>query len=610
MTAGASLARRLRGALGLAWTAAPTATVTLVVAAAAGGLAPVATAWLVKALLDGLAAPGGSLAGVAAGLVAAGVLTALLPHAARHGGGELDRRSGLVAQERLYRGVARQAGLARLEDPAFQDRLQLAEHGGHFAPGQVVAGGLSVVQGMVSVAGFLATLMLISPVTALVVLAAAVPMLLVQLALSRDEAATAWRTGHAERRRIFYGQLLRTPQAAKEIRLFGLGDFFLGRMLTELGGINAEHRRLSLRRLRAHTVLAGLAAVVAGGGLVWVIGRARAGAVSVGDVSVFVAALAGVQLALVSAVQQGAGAYQALLLFEHYEYVCGAPPDLDPPAEPGAALPALRRGIELRDVWFRYSPAHPWVLRGVNLWIPHGSSLALVGVNGAGKSTLVKLLCRFYDPTRGTITWDGTDVRSVPPAVLRERIGAVFQDFATYDLTAAENVAVGDLPALGDHARIAAAARRAGVDEVLRGLPRGYDTLLTRAFFIGTADKSAKQTGVALSGGQWQRVALARALLRDERDLLVLDEPSAGLDAQAEAEVHAALRRHRTGRTSVLVSHRLSTLRDADTIVVLDGGLVAERGTHAELMRLDGRYAALFTAQAHGYTTEPLGSAA
>src|SRR6266542_3621673 len=562
----------------------------------------VLAAWLTKSVLDRLTAadtPLTPLLAAAAGLAATGVVLAVVPHAVSYTATELERRVALLARERLYTAVNALPGLSKLEDPAFQDRLQLAEQGSRSGPGRLVTSLVGAGQAAVSLSGFIATLVALSPVTAAVVLASALPAFLVQLSLSRAQAAMLWRTGHGQRREVFYARLLSTPYAAKEVRLFGLGTFFRDRMLSELTAVNAEHRRLGRRQVRAHGALALLAATVAGAGLVWVISQAKAGALTVGGVAVFVAAVAGVQGALANGVQHAATAHHGLLLFEHYQTVLTIDPDVPVPARPHA-VPVLRHGIALHDVWFRYSADHPWVLRGVDLFIPHGRTVALVGLNGAGKSTLVKLLCRFYDPTRGAIEWDGIDVREVDPARLRERIGAVFQDFSAYDLTAAENIGVGDLAALDDRSRIEAAARRAGAHDMVTGLPRGYDTLLTRVFFQGS-DADDPQTGVLLSGGQWQRVALARALLRDGRDLMILDEPSAGLDAQAEYEVHAALRAHRAGRTALLISHRLSAVRDADLIVVLADGRVVEQGSHAELMAMQGRYAELFEVQARGY---------
>jgi ATP-binding cassette subfamily B protein len=336
---------------------------------------------------------------------------------------------------------------------------------------------------------------------------------------------------------------------------------------------------------------------VAGGGLIWAVRAAAIGDLTVGDVSAFVASVSGVQAALVALVGGIAGAHHALLMFGHHQEVSGLADDLPAATLPPRASPP-QWGIELRDVWFRYDDGHPWVLRGVTMTIPEGRSVALVGLNGAGKSTLIKLLCRFYDPTRGAIYWDGVDIRGLPVGELRRRMGVLFQDFMTYDLTAAENIGVGDLPALHDRPRIHRAARAAGVHEHIAALPRGYDTLLSRIFHEEDEDSGA---GVMLSGGQWQRLAFARSLMRGDRDLLILDEPSAGLDAEAEHHLHQQLARYRKGRTSVLVSHRLSVVREADAIVVLSEGRIAEQGTHARLIQADGLYARLFALQADGY---------
>jgi ATP-binding cassette subfamily B protein len=398
---------------------------------------------------------------------------------------------------------------------------------------------------------------------------------------------------------VFYADLLASLDAAKELRLLGLGDLFRRRMLVELTAANAALDGQDRRDARVHGLLAGLTALVSAGGLVWSVWLAAGGRLTVGDVAMFVAAFGGVQNALQNLVACFASAHHSMLLFDHYSEIESQPPDLPVPDAP-QAVPALRGGIELRDVWFRYDEDGPWVLRGVNLTIPHGRSLALVGLNGAGKSTLVKLLCRFYDPTRGTIRWDGVDLRDMAVADLRARIGAVFQDYMCYDLSAAENIGLGDVSLMADREQVVAASRRAGAHEMVSELPKGYDTLLSRIFF-DEDDRENPETGVLLSGGQWQRLALARAFLRDRRDLMILDEPSAGLDAEAEHEVHNSLRRHRVGATSVLISHRLGAVRDAHVIAVLADGKVTELGTHEELLATDGDYARLFHLQASGY---------
>jgi ATP-binding cassette subfamily B protein len=457
------------------------------------------------------------------------------------------------------------------------------------------------------VAGFVGSLAVLSPVMTVAAIAAGTPVLISEFMLSRRKARMLWELEPAARREFFYSELLSGVNAAKEVRLFGIGAFLRGRMLEQRTTANAATRTNERREVSIQGGLAMLAALVSGAGLLWAVVAARAGTLSVGDITVFVAASVGVQGALAMLAKDTGTAQQALLMFDHYLAVTTAGPDL--PVPPAARpLAPLRTGIEFRDVWFRYSDQHDWVLRGVDLTIPQGQSLALVGLNGAGKSTLVKLLCRFYDPTRGSIWWDGVDLRELDPAELRRKIAAVFQDYMHYDLLAAENIALGDLDALNDRPRLRAAAEEAGIHRKLASLPSGYDTMLSRTFMAGS-DKNDPVAGVVLSGGEQQRLALARGLLRDRCDLMILDEPAAGLDAQAEAEIHQSLRRRRENRTSLLISHRLAAVRDADQIVVLSGGNVVERGDHPTLLAQDGLYARLFTTQASGYQAEPVGGA-
>jgi ATP-binding cassette subfamily B protein len=594
--------RTLGRATALARQAAPAQVAAYLGVSLAVGLTPLAAAWLTKLMIDRLV--GGPVAwrdlvGLVAALAATGITAALLPSAARYLRRETERRIRLDATARLYAAVDRFVGLRRFEDPAFLDRIQIARTSGVNAPGMVVDSGLGVTSAAITVVGFGGTLFLLGPWVALTVLVAAVPALLAELALSRRRAALVAEVGQAERREVFYAGLLTNGQAAKEIRLFGSGPYLWGKMAAELRAINEGHRRLDRRELATQAGLALLGAGVAAGLLLWTVRSVTVGVLTVGDVALVVAAVASVQSALSGLVTDAAGIHQARLLFDHYVAVVDAGPDLPLRPEPLVA-PPLRRGIELRDVWFRYTDDGPWVLRGVNLLIPAERCTAVVGLNGAGKSTLVKLMCRLYDPTRGAVLWDGVDLRDVDPAQLRHRIRAVFQDATTYDLTARENVALGDLTALHDPVRVERAARRAGVHDVIARLPHGYETPLTRTFFSG-ADRADASTGVVLSGGQWQRVAIARGLVLDRPDLLVLDEPSSALDAEAEYEVHARLRAHRRGLTSLLVSHRLGVVREADLIVVLDGGRIVERGGHEELVAAGGAYGRLFTLQAAGY---------
>ncbi|MCG5472606.1 ABC transporter ATP-binding protein/permease [Micromonospora sp. LAH09] len=595
-------ARHARSALGLTWRAAPGGTTTDLLLAVLAGLTPVLVAALTKLVLDRLTG-GGSvgvpLTALAAGLAVAAALGTVLPHLRTYVAAQRSRAVSRLVRRRLYDAVQRLVGLVRLEDPEFQDRLQAAQQTGHLGPTQLTGNAFGAVQSALAMTGFLGVLLVLNPLIGALVLLAALPTLWMQLRLNRARAAMVLRMEHFQRRDLFFAQLLVGVPAAKEVRLFGLGRFFGDRMLDELHDLHRVEQRLDRREVRAQAVLGLLGATVAGIGVVYTVSVARAGGLSPGDVVIFLAAVPGVQGALGSLVVQLGAIHQALLLFDHYDQVAHVETDLPVPASP-RPVPPLTEGIELRDVWFRYSPQHPWVLRGVDLHLRAGATTALVGLNGAGKSTLVKLLCRFYDPERGSIRWDGVDLREFDPAELRERLGAVFQDFMPYDLSAAENIALGDLSARDDPERLRTAARYAGIDDALTALPRGYDTLLTRIFFDGP-DRDDPQAGVVLSGGQWQRVALARGFLRAERDLLILDEPSSGLDAEAEHDLHRRLGELRRGRTSLLISHRLNAVRDADTIVVLADGRVVERGDHRELLAAAGRYARLFGLQARGY---------
>lgn len=573
---------------------------------------PVVVAWLTKYALDAIVDPALGVAMVVvagSGLAATSVLRSVTPHATGYLAAELGRRVGLLAQDRLFRAAEQFVGLRRFEDPAFLDRLNLAQQAGGGTPSQVVAGACGVAGSVVTVVGFIGSLLVISPLLAGAVLAGAVPAVFAEWRLSRQRTAMMWRVSPAQRRELFFQRLLTSVQAAKELRLFGAGDYFRQRMREERRTANVENRRMDRRELVTQSSLGLLSAVIAGAGLLWALSAAVGGRITAGDVTLLVSAIAAVQGGVASLVNRMMQTHQDLTMFDHYLAVVDSKPDLPAPIQP-VRMSSLRDGIEFRNVWFRYSPDHPWILRGVSFTIPRGHAVGLVGRNGAGKSTLVKLLCRMYDPGHGSIRWDGVDLRDMSPDELRRRIGAVFQDYMEYDLSASENIALGDLDHQHNRTKIEWAARQAGIHHPITNLPRGYDTLLTRMFFNAQeAQTGDPDTGVVLSGGQWQRLALARALLRDERDLLILDEPSSGLDAEAEYEIHQTLRGYRQGRTSLLISHRLGAIRDADVLVVLDEGRVVEQGSHAQLAAAGGVYATLYRMQAAGYQPSELSEA-
>lgn len=608
-------ARRVSGSLLLVARAAPGILALRAAANLLGGAWPVATAWLASLLIDRLTTGRGPNPVLLAVLTAAlGALAAVAQYLGQYAGQEIGRRVTERTRSELFAAVVRDPGIALLEDPAYHDRLQLAQQASQLGPAQLVDSLLAIVGGAVTAVGFVSALAVSYPLVAALVLLSTLPALYAQIGLGRLRMHTLEVASPRQRRQVFYAMLLLDLRAAKEIRLFGLGDFFRTRMLGELRATQGVQRAADRATVRVDGGLALLSAAVSGVALVLAVRRLERGEGSVGDLAILTAAIASVQGALAGILTQVSVAGQSLTMFGHYQALTRAPSPVTGPAPvvPAMSAPPLRTGIRFEDVWFRYQDGQQWVLRGLDLTIPHGACVALVGLNGAGKSTIVKLLCRLYEPTEGSVSWDGADLSALDASSLRSRIGAVFQDHMAFDLTAAENIGVGDLAALGDQPRLQAAAQRAGIHDKLASLPDGYATMLSRMY--GTTEErraSGAATrgdatihtpgGVVLSGGQWQRVAIARAMLRDDADLLILDEPSSGLDPKAEHEIHRMLRELRRGRTSLLISHRLGAVRDADLIVVLEDGRVVERGTHEQLTSDDGRYAELVRLQASGY---------
>jgi ATP-binding cassette subfamily B protein len=394
-----------------------------------------------------------------------------------------------------------------------------------------------------------------------------------------------------ERRQLDYlRQMGASVETAKEVKIFNLNRFFIERFRTLSRKFFEANRKLAARRALWGTLLAALGTLgyyVAYGYIAW---RTVRGDFSIGDLTFLAGSFRRLRQLLESLLTGFSQvASQALYLDDLYSFFrieaeIRSKPDALPVPSP------IRSGFVFENVGFRYEGAERWALRGLSFELRAGEVLALVGENGAGKTTLVKLLARLYDPDEGRILLDGRDLKDYDLDDLRANIGVIFQDFVRYHLTAAENIAMGQVEAMGDRARIEEAARRGRADEVIASLDKGYDQVVGRRF----------KTGVDLSGGQWQKIAIARAYMRDAQ-VMILDEPTAALDARSEFEVFERFKELSDDKTAVLISHRFSSVRMADRILVLADGRVEASGTHEALMAQGGRYAELFELQAAGY---------
>ena len=484
--------------------------------------------------------------------------------------------------------------LAQFEDPAFHDRLERAT--GRASAGIGVFGGLlQIGQSVVAMASLVAALTVFDFRLTILLVAAILPSFFGEVRYAGRSYSLFFRRT-AERRELDYlRQVGASAQTAKEVQLFGLSSWLVARYRTLSERFYAENRTLAAQRARMGALLAALGTSAYYGAYALILARTVAGAISLGTLTFLTGAFTRGRDMLQQVLLSANGmAEQALYLDDLFAFLELRPTIV---SRPGArAVPSpMREGFVFEDVGFRYPGSDRWAVRHLDLVLRAGERVALVGENGAGKTTIAKLLARLYDPTEGRILLDGVDLRDYDLASLRASVGVIFQDFVRYDLRFDENVGVGDVRVLEDVGEavppaVVDAAERSLAASLLPRLAGGYRQMLGRRF----------AEGVDLSGGEWQKVALARAYLRDAQ-VLVLDEPTAALDARAEYEVFARFAELVVGRLAVLISHRFSTVRMADRIVVLQGGRVVEAGDHDALVAHGGLYAELFEMQAEGY---------
>ncbi|HTB20003.1 MAG TPA: ABC transporter ATP-binding protein [Bryobacteraceae bacterium] len=484
---------------------------------------------------------------------------------------------------------ANQLDLVSFEDPVFYDKLERARR-------QTTArlGMLGIIAGMgqqiITLLTLLAAVVSFSPWFLLLLVGAVIPAFLGETRFAMLAYSMLYRWT-PERRELDYLRMLgASNQSAKEVKIFGLGQHLADRSRTLFDRFYEENKALAVKRAVTGSLLNLLPTAGYYGAYVLILIRTMAGAMSVGSLT-FVAGAFARSRSLIETLFSNLNniAEQALYIKDLFDFFETQPSIVSVPG----ALPAprpIRSGFEFRDVSFSYPGSERQVLRRVSFHFDAGERIALIGENGAGKTTLVKLLARLYEPTGGAILLDGIDLREYDVDSLRAEIGVIFQDYMRYDMLVRENIGFGRIEELGNQARVQSAAQKSLADPMIAQFMLGYDQMLGRRF----------ENGVDLSAGQWQKVALGRAYMRDAQ-VLILDEPTASLDARAEYEVFLRFADLTRGRMAVLISHRFSTVRMADRILVLADGELVEQGTHGQLVALGGRYAELFELQAAGY---------
>lgn len=501
----------------------------------------------------------------------------------------IDLRLGYLVTGRIVR-KALSLEMRWFEDPEFYDKLQNARRQSEYRAMAIVTDGFQAAQNVLTLGSFLVILLAFNPYIALLLCGAAIPTFLVQTRYSRlSFRLQTWRAPET-REMNYIEQLLTMDDAMKEVKLFELGEPLLKTHGAMFWKIFTEDAALAKARSFYSLLWGGVSTLAYYGAWVWIVEKTVAGELTLGGMTFYL-----------SLFVQSQGSFQGLLdniggLFENglflknlFDFLGLSVGAARPVASPRPAEDPSR-GVEFDGVWFRYPGTDKWVLEDFSLNIRPGEKIALVGENGAGKTTMIKLLTRLYEPERGRVLLHGVDLRHFSAAELHRRVGALFQDYVHYQLSLRENIGFGAVEHAGDMARVEAAARKGGADEIAKELPKGYASRLGRWF----------EDGHDLSGGQWQKIALGRAFMR-EGEVLVLDEPTSSLDAESEAAIFERMRALTEGKTVLLVSHRFSTVRMADRIVVLKSGRIEELGSHDELVARGGVYARLFELQARGY---------
>ena len=590
-------AKDLRATLALVLESNRTQSVLIVMFSLVQAVMPAVSIWVAKLLLDAVAEAVTGQAGPPAeafrtmlgllalqiGIVAFGNIVSTIQGVNR----EL---LGDSLQNRISRKILTKAGqleLAQFEDPTSYDSLQNAYREVGSRPLGVFTQIITLGQSLVTLTSVSALMIQLGAAVVPLVLLASVPAVWVQSRFGTEGYRMIRRQAQDARRQNYLGQLLTSDQAVKEIRLFGFADYLMESWQAYYLGFRRQLVSLITRRSSWGLAASLLSTGLVGGATAIVLRRAAGGLITVGDFGMFIQGIGQLQNQFSNLLSGITGVYQNLLymrnLFEFLEL-----PTRDHDA--GEQWSGRIDSVELKNVTFRYPLTEHDVLHDVSFRVERGQTLALVGENGAGKSTIVKLITGLYRPSSGVILVNGMDASRFSPSSLRDEMSTVFQDFGKYQMTVRENLALGRVESVADDGALDEAVDRAGAEEFIEALPEGYDNMLGRWF----------EGGRELSGGQWQRIALARLYFRGG-SVLIFDEPTSALDADAEFEVIETLRAQARDRITIIVSHRFSTVRMAERIVVLQRGHIIENGSHDELLELGGVYARMFLRQARGY---------
>jgi ATP-binding cassette, subfamily B, bacterial len=566
------------------WSTAPSTTVLLLIGQLLQGLAPALSVWIIKQVVDTVSAVLSgqiqiiqtTLIGLLAAWIIALLMDALVPPWASVLQGDLNEKLMASIHLELMQKANSLEDISSFEDPQFYDRLQLLRQEADQKPffllltlgyfGKEVATTATMIGLLVSLAWWIPPLLLI----------AAIPHAFITMKLEGD----LWQISESKslqvRRMDYYSSISLTDTHAKEVRLLGLGDFLLHRYRHAFSNWHKTQSAIRVQRAGWSSLTAIVNAIVNAGIFAWIVQQALQGRFTPGSVLLFIQTLSYIEGSITNLAFGPVSMYESFLYMQKFfEFI-----DTSPKFSSNTLvlpLSPVAKGIQFNQ-------------------IRSGETIALVGENGSGKTTLIKLLTRLYDPTEGTILVDEQDLRSLNLPDWRQQIAVVFQDFGRYAFTLAENVELGDLRNGYSQKRLNQAIEQAGIDELCQQLPLGAETFLGKQF-----------EGTELSGGQWQKLAIARAFYRQDAQLLILDEPTAALDPRSEYEIYQQFVALTQSRTTILVTHRLASVRMADRIFVLKQGRLIEQGTHEELLRQEGEYAALWTMQADQYQTSGSG---